>query len=266
MRETITVLIPSRDGGTLLETTLRSLRAQTIPVTICVSDDHSIDETPEILKAYKVRYWRLPQRLPKDYDRVPFLLNKAYEISPESDYYMISGDDQDYPPDYVERIIEYMKRDKVDLASGHNHNHRFEDLRAPTGSGRIFTRKMAEVLFPLVHASIWDTWMLYKIPEYGGKVGIYPVAKKHLRWRKIRISFGQSSYQIGRPFIYVIFKFAKKTVVERDPLLGLSILLGYLEYLFRGTPQLDIAQSVNLKTRQRIARAVSRRIGGVIGV
>ena len=51
----VSVLLACRDGEATLPETLQSLLAQTIPLEIIVTDDHSIDATPQIIEKYGVQ-------------------------------------------------------------------------------------------------------------------------------------------------------------------------------------------------------------------
>lgn len=264
----LSVLIPCRDGDKTLPKTLESLLNQTIPVKIVVADDHSIDATPKILEAYQVQSVRYPRRESKNYDRIPLLINMAYKSAPPSDFYMISGDDQIFPSDYVERLINFMRKDKIHLASGHNEHKEYSSTKAPTGAGRIMTSRILKELMPLPHNNTWDTWMLYKMSYMGLEYKVYPVPKIHMKERRKAPTHGQAAHRLGRPLIYTLVRSLKEAVKNGKPLLGLSIFLGHLEYKFRRVPKMDIAPFVQRKSLlmlgnypQVIIQKFRRRLG-----
>ena len=243
----VSVLIPCRDGEKTLPDTIESLLNQTIPVKIVVADDHSIDDTPKILKAYQIQSIKYPKRETKNYDRVSLLLNMAYRFAPPSDFYMISGDDQIFPPSYVEQVINFMIKDKVHLASGYNKHRAYNTTNAPTGAGRIISGRMLKELMPLPHNNAWDTWMLYKMSYRGLEYKVYPVPKIHMKERKKAPTHGQAAHRLGRPLVYTLVR-SLKEAINGKPLLGLSIFLGHLEYKFRRVPKMDIAPFIQRKS------------------
>ena len=252
----VSVLIPCRDGEKTLPVTIESLLNQTIPVHIVVADDHSIDSTSKILNAYQVQSVKYPRRDPKNYDRVSILINMAYMVAPPSDFYMISGDDQFFPPGYVEQIITLMIKDKVHLASGHNQHKVFKITNAPTGAGRIFTARIGKVFMPLPSNNAWDTWMLYTMSSMGLEYKVYPVPKIHMKERRKAPTHGQAAHRLGRPLIFTIVRCFRVAVIKGKPILALSIFLGHLEYKARRVPKMDIAPYIQRKSLLKLGNYI----------
>jgi len=103
------VLIPCKNGEETIEQTLQSILSQTIPPKkIIVVDDASKDKTRQILQKYsEVLTIRLDHNLPRDFARVPQLINlMASRIGKPYSYIMISGDDSIYPKNYVELLLK----------------------------------------------------------------------------------------------------------------------------------------------------------------
>lgn len=249
----VAVLIPCRDGEKTLPDTLESLLNQTIPVKIVVADDHSIDATPKILEDYQIQSIRYPQREPKNYDRIPILINMAYMATSPSDFYMISGDDQIFPPSYIERIINLMTQDKIHLASGHNKHKAYKTTKAPTGAGRIMTSRILKKLMPLPSNNTWDTWMLYKMSQMGLEYKVYPFPKIHMKERRKAPTHGQAAHRLGRPLVYTIFRSINEAI-KGKPILGLSIFLGHLEYKVRRVPKMEIAPFIQRRSLLMLGR------------
>lgn len=249
----VAVLIPCRDGEKTLPDTLESLLNQTIPVKIVVADDHSIDTTPKILEDYQIQSIRYPKREPKNYDRIPILINMAYKVAPPSDFYMISGDDQIFPPSYIEQIINLMTQDKIHLASGYNKHKAYKTTKAPTGAGRIMTSRILKELMPLPHNNTWDTWMLYKMSKMGLEYKVYPFPKIHMKERRKAPTHGQAAHRLGRPLAYTIFRSINEAI-KGKPILGLSIFLGHLEYKVRRVPKMEIAPFIQRRSLLMLGR------------
>lgn len=250
----VSILIPCRNGEKTLPETLDSLLKQTIQTEIVVADDASVDATPQIIKQFEVQSVRHPTREPRNYARVPTLINMALEIAPPADYYMISGDDNIYPPDYLEKLIKFMQRDGVDLASGYNKS--FSSTKTPTGSGRIMSASSFKKLMPLPENVTWDTWMLFKMLQTGAKYRAYPVKKKHLKERRVAYSHGHAAHILGTPLVFTLFRVAKRIVRKKRPLQALSIFIGQLEYMLRRIPKMKIAPFVYQIRKYRIKRKI----------
>ena len=240
------VVIPCRDGEAHLRATLDSLTAQTVDVHVTVVDDHSQDKTPEILADFPwVNVIRYPKREKKGYDRIGMLCNLALGVMPEADVYMVSGDDQDYPPDYIERVVDYMDTDGVAIASGHARGPK--PVGAPDGSGRIFTAEIWARITPFHESPGWESGPLLQARFMGYEIRKYPVKKKHLR-PKAKGSlrrYGHGAYTLGRPLTWTIFRVINDILRGRKaPGRAISILVGHLEYIAKRKPKVEYAMVV----------------------
>ncbi|MCD8083453.1 MAG: glycosyltransferase family 2 protein [Clostridiales bacterium] len=118
----ITVLMATYQGEDYLEQQLDSILAQTMPVRIRISDDGSADRTREILENYRAWY---PDQIILDYreksgaqktSRVPaaaqnfFWLMEREREAGESDYILLSDQDDVWVNDKVKRLLARMKR------------------------------------------------------------------------------------------------------------------------------------------------------------
>lgn len=256
----VSVLIPCRDGEEHLEATIKSLLAQTIPLAITVIDDHSTDSTPDILAKYpKVQAIRYPTREPKGYDRIGKLLNLGLKVAPKAPYYMVSGDDTFFPPDYVEKVTSLMEENEAAIASGYAQE--FNPKEAPDGSGRLFTAQAWNRLTPFYENIAWESGPLQKATYLGLKFQKYPIKKKHLRPyspASLR-SFGHSSYTLGNPLLWTIGRVTKDILTRnKSPHLALNILIGHLEFIAQRKPKIEMAPIISrqkiLLLKQKIPR------------
>jgi glycosyltransferase involved in cell wall biosynthesis len=260
----VTVLIPCRDGESTLRATIKSLLNQTVKTFIVVADDASVDDTPKILKEFsetdRVHSVRYPRREPKNYARVPVLLNMAAKIAQESDFYMISGDDCFYPPDYISNLIEFMQRDKVELAAGFCGD---EIPAAPHGSGRVISAALFKEITPFPQSIGWESWMLYKTMSMGKKIAVYPIRFEHGRKYSLGSTwtFGHSAYVNGVPFIFTVLRSVKSLVLgTHTPINALSIVLGHLEYMLRKPEKLDCAKFTSNWHKWRIKQFIRSKL------
>ena len=253
------VIIPCRDGEAHLRTTLASLTAQTVDVHITVVDDHSQDRTPEILADFPwVNVVRYPIREKKAHNRIGKLLNMALGVLPGADVYMVSGDDTEFPPDYIERVVDFMDTDGVAIASGHA--RKYEPTGAPDGSGRIFTREVWDQITPFHESPGWESGPLLQVQFLGYEIKKYPVKKVHLRPKSQDLRrFGHGAYTLGRPLWWTTGRVVKDIIRgNKKPIQALSILWGHVEYLILRKPQVEYADLVRDHSVQRVKRLMGR--------
>ena len=134
------IAISARNEGERIRRTLNSIRDQTISTYTVVVNDGSIDDTGEIARELADEVYDLPFH--KDsYVAKPELaasFNIAFKalkkVKPK--YIMVSGGDVYYPPEYIEKISNAMKRDNITIASGLVEGE--EWVSQPRGGGRIY--------------------------------------------------------------------------------------------------------------------------------
>ena len=261
----VSVLIPCRDGEKTLESTIRSLLNQELDVSIVIADDASKDKTPDVIHFFKkygkVKSVRYPRREPRNYARVPVLINMASKVSLPSDFYMISGDDSVYPPDYLKKLINFMRNDEVELASGYF--DKYEHRTLPSGSGRLITAALFKKITPFPNGMGWESWMIYKALLMGKRVAVYPIRYKHERKYsyKSTLTFGYSAYVNGVPFIFTLLRALRSLVLGiHTPINSIFIVIGHLEYIVRNIEKFDTAPFVYNLHKWRIKKFIRRLI------
>jgi glycosyltransferase involved in cell wall biosynthesis len=259
------VLIPCKDGQETIEKTLQSILSQTIaPKSIIVVDDASTDNTPRILEKYpQILTIRLDHNLPRDFARVPKLVNLMLNRMPKTyAYVMISGDDSVYPTEYIELILREFERDaKLLVCSGTHIEQKIFEQSSPHGSGRIIKYSFLKKVIPFPESIGWESWVLFKALQYGGKVKrVAEVRFEHLKpYSSYSVwTFGQSMYELGYPFWFVLGRFAKNSIFESNKMQQLSMIGGFVEYRLERKPRLDVADFVTKYQKQRIQSLVRR--------
>jgi cellulose synthase/poly-beta-1,6-N-acetylglucosamine synthase-like glycosyltransferase len=171
------VLIPARDEENNIKKTLEGIINQTVkPNSIIVVNDNSKDETKKIAMSYGAKVINFP------YEHKNWVISGELGIlfsfgmnffNRKNSHFIILGADHILPKNYVEEIIENMKKDDVDMASGIIEN---EITTSPRGSGRIFTKKAMECI-EWKYQSNWgyETYALFKIQSEGMKTLVYPI-------------------------------------------------------------------------------------------
>ena len=133
------VLVIARNEEKLLPTCLNSIKNQTIPLYLVVVNDGSTDNTGKIAEKYADKVIHLPHH------------NDTYLSKPELSrvfnasfnelkkhpfkHIMVSGADSQYPPSYVEEVVNSIMNTGIVVASGIIDGE--EDYAEPRGSGRV---------------------------------------------------------------------------------------------------------------------------------
>jgi glycosyltransferase involved in cell wall biosynthesis len=250
----VSVLIPCRDGEHTIVDTVSSLLHQTVKVHIIVVDDHSIDKTLNLLETFSIRVITYPHREPKNYRRIPMLLNMGLSILPDNEYYMISGDDNVFPPTYMERVIRFMEEYNVDVASGYNENSNYHEIKSPTGSGRIFSKRFWYFVTPFPENIGWESRCVYRAWQLGFRVGVYPVPKSHTRQRNRRLTqWGQGAYLNGYTFPWMLLRSLLSIHRGEGVLNSFAMLAGYLGYMVQHREKNDVSDFIYRHQIQNIA-------------
>lgn len=276
------VVVVTRNGSSHLTRTLDSLLKQTTkPIRITVVDDGSSDDTPKILREYEtgehlVAVLTKPDR-GYDIRRVPANINLACAANTDLDaeFFMISGDDCKYPPDYATSLLERMAaRSRIVVASGrpstrlaHSHEH------SPSGSGRMvrcaFWRDVGGA-YPI--RAGWETWLLYVAPEKGFQVQLFEdLTFEHERPRGAGHQFvywGAAMGALGYHPLYAIGRIAVNAMrPSLAPKRALNMFRGYLQAKLGSSDKfieeydMRLRSFIKLKQSQRISSGVTSRLG-----
>jgi glycosyltransferase involved in cell wall biosynthesis len=241
------VAVVARNASKHLHRTLNSLLSQSLkPKRIIVVDDGSTDQTPYLLKTYErqrkssIKVLTLPDR-GFDIRRVPSNINRAWKEAEKSgvksDFFMISGDDCSYAPNYAEFLVSKMQADHtIVVASGcPSSSEGFSRERSPSGSGRMInSRFWREVGANYPIRAGWETWLLYAGSQKGLKVRLFDdVTFDHLQPRGSKHQFvywGAAMQTLGYHPLYAFGRIAKNAVSPTiAPKRAVNMLRGYLE-------------------------------------
>jgi glycosyltransferase involved in cell wall biosynthesis len=174
------VLLTTRNRHESLRRTLQSLWHQTLqPRMVIIFDDGS---NPPVTNNNPERQVLL-RKEDEGYDirRVVTnwnaCLSEAVQrgIVASSDYLLISADDCEYPPNYAEALISWMRSNDMQVASGSRGiKPSWDGWKAPEGAGRmISTRFLREIGFCIPEHAGYEPWIFLEAMRRGYKVGSY---------------------------------------------------------------------------------------------
>jgi glycosyltransferase involved in cell wall biosynthesis len=263
------VIIPCKDGEATIEKTLSALLSQTIKAQrIIVVDDASHDQTPVILQKFpEIGVIRLEHDYPKNFQRVPKLINIATRDVPKNcEYLMLLGDDSVLQRDYVEKLIaKFEQNPKLKIASGSmSKTSNIQGLaRHPSGSGRMFNLEFLRKHLPFPESIGWESWILFKGLQEGDIASFQDVSFQHERHYgtySIR-TFGQGMYALGYPTLFVVARFVKGFLLNDygGRFRSFYLLLGYAEFFLTRQKQLvDVKEFVKQTQTERLVKFLKR--------
>jgi glycosyltransferase involved in cell wall biosynthesis len=267
------VIIPCKDGEATIEKTLNALLTQTIKAQeIIVVDDASHDQTPFILRKFpQIRAIRLEHDYPKNFQRVPKLINIATRYVPQNcEYLMLLGDDSVLQRDYVEKLIaKFEQNPKLKIASGSmSKTGNIQGLaRHPSGSGRLFDTGFLRKHLPFPETIGWESWILFKGLQEGEITSFPDVSFEHERHYGVYSirTFGQSMYTLGYPTVFVVARFLKDLLYGdySSRFHSFYLLLGYVEFSVTGQKRLvDVVEFVRKTQTERLVNFLRRFLFG----
>jgi len=256
----VACIIVARNEALNIGETLKALTSQTVKVSpILVVDDGSTDDTSLIAERYNCRVIRLPHHRESLVGRPELACrwNEGLENvkSSKPDYILLLGADHILPPDYIQRIVFEMEKDKrLVIASGAIHGGPYTP-DFPWGSGRILATWFLSQLgfrYPVNYG--WEDWLVYKARRLGLKTKCF---KDILTFTKRPMNMenkGEIMYALGYDWRYALGRCLKASL--RNPKAGLNMLKGFL--LHKGIQRLDdVAGWVNQHQKLAFSKRLS---------
>lgn len=242
----VLAVVPTKDGGELLAGTLASLLRQRVRVVVV--DDDSGEETKSIISRFspRVEVITLCHGEPRDFRRVPRLVNMALCERKNEKYLMISGDDCVYPENYVSYLVDRFEEDpRLVVASGNVQGGRYASS-VPQGSGRVIRLSYLDRIGGRFLENIaWEGYVLMKALQLGYRIACYGDARfEHKRpyGGQSLTTFGHSAYMLGYPLVFQLARLVKN-VLRQDAGFGrigaFNIFKGHLRHFMRGMPVVE---------------------------
>jgi glycosyltransferase involved in cell wall biosynthesis len=214
---------------------LGSLRNQTVPVFLVVVNDGSTDRTAEIASKFADVVVNLPHHKESWTGRPELarVFNAGFRVLQDikTKYVMVSGADDVYPSDYVDKVMTRMISEDVVLASGVAEGEISRSL-SPRGGGRLLDADwFRSVGFRYPENYGFEVYLVYKALSEGRDVAVFPdlkfgiSRKTHISKRKAFL-WGSGMKALNYWWPYAIGRSVLAGI--KHPANGLAMLKGYL--------------------------------------
>ncbi len=260
---TIVAVIAARDEQEVLLQTIESMRKQTRPIhKIIVIDDGSQDNTSEIAKQANCEVINLPFHR-ESYVSRPELAqvwNEGFKLAEKYNptYILVSGADTLYPPNYLEKILQYFDSDTVIVSGSIEGQPRNDNY--PRGSGRVvevvFWKKVSGLRYPVSYA--WEDYIVYKARELGYKTKSIPDVVFHSRRLTLNVNTagnsGKAMRELGYYWVHALAR--SVSLFIRNPSAGSNMFFGYITH----DSKVDCAAFVREYQRKNLYRELKNLV------
>jgi len=288
------VVTPARNEADFIESTIRSVVAQTVrPLKWVIVSDGSSDGTDEIVRKYAATYkWidlvRMPERKERHFAGKVMAFNAGQVHLKNLPYEVIASLDADitFEPEYFGFLLEKMAADTrlgvvgtpyVD-DSTEPHDYRLADIQDVAGACQVFRRECFEAIggyVPLKGGSI-DTVAVLTARMKGWKTRTFLEMSSvhHRKWGTaqcgpIRAIFnnGIRDYTQGNHPLWELFRSVYQMTRKPRIVRGISLEAGYLWAMLRRTKRPVSAEFIAFRQREQMERlgsVFSRKVPGNI--
>lgn len=283
------IISPVKDEERYVETTIRSVIAQTIrPARWLLVDDGSSDRTPEIIESYcRKHQWMSLLRLPMGAERgagspvvQAFLAGYEHVQGEEFDFIVKLDCDLRLPPTYFGQLLSRFETDaRLGIASGiylEQHDGAQRAIEMPeyhaAGACKVMRAECYRDIDGFVVSRGWDTVDEIRAQCRGWRTTHFAdLPFEHLRPEgSVRGTLytnrlhGEVFFLTGGPIEFFAFKVLQRAITGRPPLLaGLMLLTGYLKpWLLRKRRLVsrDEANHYRRQLRKRIVESLVRKV------
>ncbi len=281
------ILTPMRDEKVTIGTTLESVCRQTVrPEVWFVLADGTTDGSREGVLEYARRHsWIRLVDLP---DRgfvlvgqgVAEVLNHGLRLIRDipSDYVAKLDADIDLPPDYFERLLAFMEKERsVGVCSGHpyvyENGRRFLERHSsdfPSGTARLYRRRVLDEIGPFVASVGWDTVDLLRIRMSGSTTKVlHELPFHHMRRMGTRRGYiegmirdGRNAYLTGYTPVFLTLRALFNARYFPYVVRSACMLLGYAAAGLRRSPRVVTAEERAFHRRLQRRRLRLRGLDG----
>jgi glycosyltransferase involved in cell wall biosynthesis len=279
------VVIPAHNEASFIGLTLQSLVSQTVlPQKIVVVDDHSTDNTAQIVRYFAQEYAFIglvqatSEAIHLPGSKVIRAFQKGLDtLDTNYDFIVKLDADLILPDDYFETIIQHFKSDaKIGMAGGFAYIERngdwilenLTDKDHIRGAFKAYRKSCFEQIGGLKPAMGWDTVDELLCKFYGWKVVTNESLKvKHLKPtganynKTARYKQGEAFYSLGYGFWITAIAAAKLAMMKRKPLLFLDYMMGFFKAKFAGKPLLVSEEQAKFIRNYRLGKMKGKLFG-----
>ena len=256
------LIIPAHNEAQHLALTLQSIEAQTVsPKKIVVVNDHSTDETENIVKSFVahnpnlILVNNLSDSEHQPGSKVVRAFQKGLETLDEHYDFIVKLDaDLILPPNYFETIIAHFNSDaKIGMAGGFAYIEKKDawilenltDKDHIRGAFKAYRKACFQQIGGLKPAMGWDTVDELLAKFYGWEIKTDETLKvKHLKPtganynKTARFKQGEAFYTLGYGFWITAIASAKLAMMKKKPLLFLDYIRGFWKAKLANKPLL----------------------------
>lgn len=269
------VVIPAYNEEAFIAATLNSLLQQTLlPKKVIVVNDHSTDNTAEIVAQFEAQYpvfkqvANVSEQVHLPGSKVVRAFQKGLTVLDDSYDFIVKLDaDLILPSHYFEHIAHvFAAQPKAGMAGGFAYIEQngqwvlenLTDKEHIRGAFKAYRKACFEQIGGLKPAMGWDTVDELLCRFFGWEVVTLPQLKvKHLKptgasySKTARYKQGEAFYRLGYGFFITFIAGLKLAVRKKKPLLFLDYLTGFFRAKMRKTPLLVTSEQARFIRKYR---------------
>lgn len=278
---TYVLVTPARNEAAFIESTIKSVIAQTAPpLRWVIVSDGSTDGTDEIVKKYSAGYsWielvRMPDRQQRDFAGKVHAFNAGYAALKDTDYDAIGSLDGDisFDAEYFSFLLTKLAADPrlgvvgtpfKDSIEG-CYDYRFVSIEHVSGACQLFRRDCFAAIggyLPLKDGSIDHIAVItarmkgWKTRTFTEKVCLHQRAIGTAQHGALaaKFKYGAKDYALGNHPIWELFRMVYQMTKRPAVIGGLALMSGYLSALLRGQKRAVSAELVLFHRREQMQR------------
>jgi poly-beta-1,6-N-acetyl-D-glucosamine synthase len=274
------VITPARNESEFIETTIKSVAAQTLkPVRWVIVDDGSTDGTGEIVRRYAESYpWieliQMPERRERHFGGKALAVNAGRERVSGFEYDVIGNLDADvsFEPDYFEflmsRFSENLRLGVAGTAfqeKNVSYNYEYVGIEHVSGMCQMFRRECFEEIggYQAISSGGIDLIAVLSARAKGWETRTF-VEKKFLHHRvqgtvlhaglREKLHLGRKDYLLGNHPVWEIFRGIYQMRHKPYVIGGLLILCSYSWSMVRGEKRTIPEDLMALRRREQMGR------------
>lgn len=184
------------------------------------------------------------------------LINDGITQVPLDNHIVISGDDCNYPKDYFSILLEEINNNPtIGIISGNKKEKgriELERVTIPSGSGRLYNKKLRNHIFPHPYANYGESLFLYQSEMLGMKNYVSQKTYFNHNRKTMNLSLSSSglcSYELGYPLWTTLARFTIWGITERQ--LRFSFVKSHISGIIHRKPRAPVNILLYVKKSNR---------------